>query len=353
MLALRKGPVVWVDNAAMAVASYLPRSVKSAARRWLFRNSHPAHVGLHGVGAVQDLYYWVADGKLDTLLPVQNYFSVFYPSLDTSTVGTLTVFDNQGVVLGRKEFALCHLGSLKLRLSQVLQELGLRPSAGSNFGTLICDVAVPSSVREKIGGAQPFYFWDRFYICYVNQAGQPTFVHGVDKTFICQAGGHEPSRWYPAARTYQWAPEIPVNIAEYQRFSVIVVNRVSRAAHVRLVVEDTADRRRDWNAVIRPNGVHRFELAPANMAGLAPTELRLRVEGMATQWGRPLVFKEFASGDAMGPAAGIQGIRVRRHFSDALLIDSFPIVIHGVTTEIRPVCACPGGLAEIFLSNLS
>jgi len=287
---------VWVDNVAMAVASYLPRSVKSTARRWLFRNSHPIHVGLRGVGSVQDLYYWVADGKLDTLLPVQNYFSVFYPSLDTSTGGMLTVFDNQGVVLGRKEFTLCHLGSLKLRLSRVVQELGLRLSAGSNFGTLICDVAVPSSVREKIGNAQPFYFWDRFYIGYLNSVGQPTFVHGVDKTFIYQAGRPEPSRWYPSARTYQWAPEIPVNIADYERFSVIVVNRVNRPARVRLVVEDTADRRRDWNAVIQPNGVYRFALTPANTAGLAPTELRLRVEGMATQWGRPLVFKEFASG---------------------------------------------------------
>jgi len=287
---------MWVDEAAMTVASYMPRSVKTLARRWLLKSSHPAHVGLRGIGAVQDLYYWVADGRLDTLLPIQNYFSVFYPALDTSTTGSLTVFDHGGGVVGRKEFSLCHLGSLKLRLSQVLRELNLPPSAVPKFGTLVCDIAVPAKVKETIGDAQPFYFWDRFYIGYVNQAGQPTFVHGVDKTFIYQAGRPEPGRWYPAVREYQWAPEIPVNIAEYERFNVIMLNRVSRPKHVRLVVEDTADRNLEWESVIQPNGVHRFELTPANTAGLAPTELRLRVEGMATPWSRPLVFKEFSSG---------------------------------------------------------
>ena len=96
---------MWVDKAAMAVASYLPRSMKSAARRLLFKNRHPAHLGLREFGAVQDLYYWVADGRLDTLVPVQNYFSVFYPKLDTATSGSLVVFDSQGVPVGRKEFA--------------------------------------------------------------------------------------------------------------------------------------------------------------------------------------------------------------------------------------------------------
>ncbi len=287
---------MWVDSAAMALASYLPRSVKAVARRWLFRNSHPAHVGLRGIGAVQDLYYWVADGTLDTFLPVENYFSVFYPSLDTSTVGTLTVFDDQGLELGRREFALPHLGSCMIRMSALLQEW--RPERGVDvtFGTLICDIAVPQSVRQVIGNTKPFYFWDRFYIGYVNEAGQPTFVHGVDKTFISHADQQGFSRWYPAARTYRWAPEIPVNIADYKRFTVIVTNRVSRSAQFRLIVEDTADRHLEWDAVIKPNGVYRFELTVTNTAGLNPEELRMRLEGMTTQWGRPLVFKEFTSG---------------------------------------------------------
>nr|MBI3612730.1 hypothetical protein [Nitrospirota bacterium] len=287
---------MWVDEAAMAVASYLPRSVKSVARRLLFKNRHPAHVSLRGQGAVQDLYYCVADGRLDTLIPIQNYFSVFYPLLDTSTSGSLVVFDREGRLLGRKEFALRHLACLKFRLSQLLKEFGRTSSADFAYGTLVCNIALPASVRQAIADSGPFYFWDRFYVGYLNQVGQPTFVHGVDKALIYQAGRDEPGRWYPAARTYAWAPEIPVNITEYERFTVVMLNRVSRPAQVRLVVQDTGDRSREWEATIHPNGVHRFELTPANTAGLEPLELRLRIEGMTTQWGRPLVFKEFANG---------------------------------------------------------
>lgn len=287
---------MWIDSLAMAVASYLPRSVKSVARRWLFSKSHPAHVGLRGVGAVQDLYYWVADGTLDTFLPVENYFSVFYPLLDTSTVGTVTVFDDQGLEIGRKKFELAHLGNCTIRISRILQEFGPERRSDVTFGTVICDIAVPASVRQVIGAAKPFYFWDRFYIGYLNKVGQPTFVHGVDKTFISQVGRQGFSRWYPAARTYQWAPEIPINIADYEKFTIVVTNRVSRSAHFRLVLEDVADQHREWDAVIRPNGVHRFELTTANTAGMDPSELRMHLEGMTTQWGRPLVFKEFVSG---------------------------------------------------------
>ena len=287
---------MWIDSLAMAVASYLPRSVKSVARRWLFSKSHPAHIGLRGVGAIQDLYYWVADGTLDTFLPVENYFSVFYPLLDTSTVGTVTIFDEQGLEVGRKKFELAHLGSCEIRLSHILQAFASERRSGVTFGTLICDIVVPASVRQAIGDAHPFYFWDRFYIGYLSKAGQPTFVHGVDKTFISQVGRQGFSRWYPGVRTYQWAPEIPINITDYERFTVIVTNRVSRSAHFRLVVEDIADRHREWDAVIRPNGVYRFELTAASTAGLDPCELRMHLEGMTTQWGRPLVFKEFASG---------------------------------------------------------
>ena len=287
---------MWIDNCVMAVASYLPRSVKSVARRWLFSKSHPAHIGLRGVGVVQDLYYWVADGTLDTFLPVENYFSVFYPLLDTSTVGTITVFDGQGLEIGRKKFELAHLGSCKMRISHILQEFGGERRLGITFGTLICDIAVPASVRQVIDVAQPFYFWDRFYIGYLSRAGQPTFVHGVDKTFISRADRQGFNRWYPYARTYRWAPEIPINIADYEKFTIVVTNRVARSAHFRLLLEDTSDQYREWDAVIRPNGVARFELTTANTAGLNPCELRMRLEGMPTQWGRPLVFKEFASG---------------------------------------------------------
>ena len=287
---------MWAENAATVIASYLPPSIKSTIRRVFFKNSHPNHLALKGVGAVQDLYYWVADGRFDTLLPIENYFSVFFPKLNTATSVSLTMFDSMGSTIGKHALHLSHLGCVMLRVSDLLNGFDQKGKAVCAFGTLLCDIAVPSSVQAAVASAQPFYFWDRFYIAYVNQVGQPTFVHGVDKTIICPTGNHKTTLWYSPLRKFQWAPEIPINMAEYEKFSVIMINRVSRPSKIRLVVEDSNDRTMAWEAVVEPMGVHRFELTADNTAGLHPVEMRMRVEGMTSQWGRPLVFKEFPSG---------------------------------------------------------
>jgi hypothetical protein len=130
----------------------------------------------------------------------------------------------------------------------------------------------------------------------MNGAGQPTFVHGVDKTVIVPAGKTEKILWYVSPRKYQWAPEIPINLDDYLRFSVVMINRVARAGKMRLIVADRHDNTREWEALIPPMGVHCFEVTGPDTSGLDLTELRMRIEGMTSQWGRPLVFKEFRSG---------------------------------------------------------
>ena len=102
--------------------------------------------------------------------------------------------------------------------------------------------------------------------------------------------------WYETPETRDWAPEIPVNIEDYERFSVVMVNRTSRRTTATLTLSDTNDRSLSWSDDIPPKGVRRFQLTPEATAGLAPVELRMRIEGMATQFGRPVVFKEFPNG---------------------------------------------------------
>jgi hypothetical protein len=65
---------------------------------------------------------------------------------------------------------------------------------------------------------------------------------------------------------------------------------------VTLVLSDSEDKSLSWGAEIPRKGVQRFELTRENTAGLIPIELRMRIKGMATQYGRPVVFKEFHNG---------------------------------------------------------
>ena len=275
-------------------SKFIPANLRPIAKRFYYIGRHPTHPGMKRYGTVQDLYYWVSDGNLDTELLLQNYFSAFFPALDTETSGTISVFDSNGVILGKKGFSVGHCGAARFKVSELLAEFS--SSLNDDFGSLEVNIAIPDGILEHIQKQHALYFWDRFYIGYSNKKGQLCFVHGVDKTHIYNQGVPHPTDWYKAPQDHQWAPEIPVDILDYQKFSVIMLNRTAHATKVTLSLLDSKDESLTWQAEIPPKGVRRFALNSEDTQSLVPSELRMRVEGMATQYGRPMVFKEFRNG---------------------------------------------------------
>ena len=275
-------------------ARFLPRSLKPLAKTLYFRGSNPVHSKLKKFGTVQDLYYWVADAKLDTMLLLQNYFSALYPELETETDGRISLYGDDGEFLGSNPFSLAHNGAARFRVSSLLNDLQDSPSY--SFGTLEVHIDIPRAVLDHIQDQRSLYFWDRFYISYVSSQGQPCFVHGVDKTNIYRDGTSEPIAWYPEPLDHQWAPEMPLNLEEYERFSVIMINRTLKETHTTLTLWDREDKNLSWSVTIPPRGIHRFVLSKDDVPGLIATDLRMGLTGMATKYGRPAVFKEFANG---------------------------------------------------------
>ena len=275
-------------------AKVIPANLRPLAKRLYYRGRHPSHPAMKRFGTVQDLYYWVADGNLDTVLLLQNYFSSFFPALDTETSGTVSLFDNNGVPLGTKGFSVGHCGSVRFNVSELIAECQNPPNDG--FGSLEVNIAIPEGILGHIQPQHALYFWDRFYIGYSNKQGQLCFVHGIDKTHIYHQGASNPIDWYKTPQDRQWAPEIPVDMLDYQKFSVVMLNRTSQPANVTLTLSDSNDDYLDWQAEVPPKGVRRFALSGENTSSLVPSELRMRIEGMATQYGRPMVFKEFRNG---------------------------------------------------------
>ena len=193
-----------------------------------------------------------------------------------------------------KPFSVPHCGSAKIRVSEFVSEC--QSNSNHTFGSLEVNIAIPDPVLDHVQDQHALYFWDRFYIGYSNKMGQMCFVHGVDKTQIYHHGASEPIDWYDAPKNYQWAPETPVDIDDYQRFNLIMLNRTSKPTNVTLTLADSNDVSLNWCAEIPPKGVHRFELSGEDTRPLAPSEIRMKVEGMPTQFGRPMVFKEFRNG---------------------------------------------------------
>ena len=282
------------ENILKRIATYLPADVKSWGKKLYYRDRHWANAPLKNFGTVQDLYYWVSDGNLDTLLLLQNYFSVFYPLLRTDTEGVISLYGNSGDLLARKSFSIAQFGSAKFRVSLLLKELPVTSEA--TYGTLEVKIEIPDDVLNHVQEQKSLYFWDRFYLGYTNASGQTCFVHGVDKTHIYRQGKSDPIYWYKPGKGREWAPEIPVDIEDYEKLNVIIVNRTAKKSEVTFVLADIHDNDLSWTAEIPSKGVHRFELSRENTSDLVPTELRMRVKGMPTQFGRPVIFKEFSNG---------------------------------------------------------
>lgn len=285
-----------MQRLVQALAQRVPVSVRRAGGMLARRVSR---VGLPaaGRGTVQDLYYWVADGRTETNLLLNNFYSVFFPTSQTGTHGAVTVFDASGQALGTADIAVGHLQCAKLTLSRLLRQWGQAGTAMPTFGSLLFTLEVPAAVLERLSSISgPCYFWHRFYIEYVSAASQPAFVHCVDKTMIVRHGHPTPMWWYRRPQARDWAPEMPLNIGDYRRLLVILINRTLRAARVTLTVEDERDQAERFNALIPARGVHRFELTQQRLRRLLARELRMRVTGIPTTWARPVLFKEFENG---------------------------------------------------------
>jgi hypothetical protein len=214
--------------------------------------------------------------------------------LDTETDGTVSLFDKDGLPIGSSSFSLPAFGGVKYRVSSLLEQAA--PGFDGKFGTLEAQINIPKAVREHINDEKGLYFWDRFYIGYSNRQGQFCFVHGVDKTHIYSEGRSSVGYWYEIPKDEAWAPEIPVEMEQYTKFRVVMLNRTSVDSETTLILSDAEDNQLNWTVNIPAQGVHRFDLTPEDTQNLNQNEIRMMVTGMASQYGRPLVIKEFPNG---------------------------------------------------------
>ncbi len=273
----------------------LPGPLRVQVKKIYLKHNHWANPKLKRFGTVQDLYYWVSDENLDTLLILQNYFSIFYPDIDTETKGSITVYDYDGHLLIESHFVIPHCGAVKLLVSEALRQRSNNETY--SYGTLQVKIDIPDTILDMIQlDNSSFYFWDRFYLGYQNQHGQTCFVHGVDKADIYEVGEEKGLDWYPKPQNLTWAPEIPVDIEDYKKFTVIMINRTRDTTNIKLKISDDNDTSKDWTIKIPGRGVRRLTLDQTHIDNLMHYNLRLGVEGMPTQYGRPIVFKEFKNG---------------------------------------------------------
>lgn len=273
----------------------IPAPVKRRIRDWMLGGGHPSVPALKGLGRAADIYVWIADDTVDTLVPVHNYFSVLFPDLETATDARIELYASDGRRIGSAEIAVPHLGTPAVRISKLLKDLNI---AGETYGGVIWDLRPPPAVKARLEAmAEPFLLWDRSYIGYVGPSGQVSFVHGIDKSRVITEKEIEIGWPIGPRDSFVATPEIPLLAGETDWVDVILQNRSRLPRRIELQARDAAGSTREWAAELPRYGTNRFRIDPSQVAGLKlDTPLSLCVSGLPTRYGRAVIFKHFASG---------------------------------------------------------
>jgi len=261
-----------------------------AAMPYALQQPNPA---LRRFGTVDDLYPWRAESALDTRLFVQNYFSFFFPGLDTATEVHLWLNDASGRALGRKTLPLARMQTADVSVKAWLAELGKSETAG----TLLWHVVMPSSVAA-FSADQHAYFTDRGYIAFIKDGVQPSFMHGIDRYAVFQERETETSdRYYPEGESHAWRPELPLGAGlGCESLDIMTVNRSEKPVTLELLILDGAGKTAAVRTATVPARGLYLETLDGSLLSRLDDRGAMRVSGLPTPWSRVMILRRCPGG---------------------------------------------------------
>lgn len=268
----------------------LPRSL----RHWISRKI-PDHLKrekqFKKFGVINDLYFWRSDDDIETIAPIQNFFSPLFPNLNTKTEGYVWIWDNQGKLLNEHKFVLPHMGLYELNINKFTPK--------NTIGTFMWNISMPNSVaslsevqNEKI------YFTDRGYICFLKSSAQPCFMHGIDRFSVFQKKSLIDFVPFYSGRTNKtWLAEFPLRKSNEKKIEIILINRSKKAGSFTLdIFKNGGIKLFSKNCIGQSKSVIKFTLSNDELSVLENDSGYFSVSGISTPWGRPAIMRHFENG---------------------------------------------------------
>lgn len=244
-------------------------------------------------GSINELYFWRLDHGIDTVVPIQNYYSNLFPDLETTTRGQIWIYDHSGVEIARREFELSHCGMHVVRISELV-------GGEQTYGSFMWHVRMPDSVaNQDLVRKNLVYFTDRGYICYVKDNSQPAFVHGVDRYAVFQRQDMETNSLFygEPERARTWIPEFPIQAEMQSSIDVMLLNRTQSARECMLTLHrNGGEKIFESSQTIRPRGGALLKLDKPTLDLLRGDSGYFMVTGLPTHWGRPAIIRHYSSG---------------------------------------------------------
>jgi hypothetical protein len=268
----------------------LPRSL----RHWISKKI-PDHLKrenhLKKFGVINDLYFWRTDYEIQTIAPIQNFYSSLFPNLDTKTKGHVWIWDNQGKLLDDHNFLLPHMGYYELNVNKFTPK--------NSIGTFMWHISIPDSVaniseveNEKI------YFTDRGYVCFLKNGVQPIFMHGIDRFSTFQKQSLvDFDLFYNQDSNKTWIAEFPLNKSSEIKIDIILINRSMKLRNFTLDVFKNGNiKLLSKNHMAPSKTVVIFTLTKEDLSMLDNNSGYFSISGIPTPWGRPAIMRHFKNG---------------------------------------------------------
>ena len=273
---------------------YTKIPLPTSLRYWISRKI-PDHLKrekhLKKFGVINDLYFWRTDNEIETIAPIQNFYSPLFPNVNTKTKGHVWIWDNQGKLLDDHDFLISHMGCYELNINKFTPK--------NSIGTFMWHISIPDSVanipeveNEKI------YFTDRGYICFLKNGVQPSFMHGIDRFSTFQKQSlTDFDLFYKRDNNKTWIAEFPLNRSSESKIDIILVNRSMKSQNFTLnLFKNGGIKLFSKNYFAASKAVIIFTLTETELSILENDSGYFSVSGIPTPWGRPAIMRHFKNG---------------------------------------------------------
>jgi hypothetical protein len=244
---------------------------------------------------------FIEEEGVHSRLHLHHFYSMFLPDVNEPVDAHLHVFGADGGRLGVVTRRLQPLTSLVLPMNKVLAEL----RSPATLGSVAVDVEPSDAYARKLVeiGPQNAMVQSPFWMGYYDEAGSVAYVHSIDQFYGTVFGvGRVAGLAYRARshRSGDWASKRLIDTTGLRRADAYLVNHSSSAGQttIRWRAHPDGATLAERTVTVQPHGAVRVGVTAADVARAStPVErLRLEVDGLLTENGKPYVMLRYGDG---------------------------------------------------------
>jgi hypothetical protein len=244
---------------------------------------------------------FIEEDGVHSRLHLHHFYSMFLPDINEPVDAHVHAYAADGKRLGAVTRTLQPLNALVLPMSHVLRELG----ASATLGSVAVDMEPSEAYARKLVeiGPQNAMVQSPFWMGYHDDGGSIAYVHSIDQFYGTVfgvgrvAGMAYRARWH---RGGEWASKRLIDTVGLRRADAYLVNHSSSAGEtaIRWRAHPDGATLAERTVTVQPHGAVRVGVTADDVARASThvERLRLEVDGLLTENGKPYVMLRYGDG---------------------------------------------------------